>query len=399
MNSRRKFLGQVASGLAGTLAVAPSLAASDRVRLGVIGAGDRGTELVHQIQACSNTEIVAFADIYTKRLEKVGGLLPRAALHQDYRRVLDDGSIDAVIIATPPHVHEEHFCAALAAGKHVYLEKNLALSVEAAKRMRAAHQEDAGRHAVQIGHQACSSGHAFDVARFFAEPDLVGPMAALAMRHHRNTPAGKPQWARPAMLTSDVNPHNIAWEHFSAKPFDANQYVHWRYFWEYSSGPVSEYMSQQLAFWYRALNLEIPNSAMASGGVYLWRDGRETPDTMEVSFAQPEQLMIHWSSGFGNNHLGVGEELLGHHGTIARNNQVRYVPQKMTRPGAPEMLGRSSALPHNHVQNFLDAVRFGSQTNCPFELGYRVAVASIMAVDSYLQRRTVYWDPASETIV
>ena len=396
-NSRRRFLGQVASGL--TLATVPALGANDRVRVGIIGAGDRGLELLHQVHACANTEVVAFADIYSKRLEKAASLLPGARLHSDYRSLLDDSSIDAVVIAAPPHLHAEQFVAALKAGKHVYLEKTLALCVEDAKVMRTAYEAACGRHAVQIGHQACSSGHASDVARLLSEPDHLGPVTALAMRHYRNTPAGKPQWARPSWLTSEVHPGNILWEQFSQKAFDANHFVHWRYFWEYSGGPVSEYLSQQLAFWYRALNLDIPNSATAAGGVYLWRDGRETPDTLEVSFAQPEDMFVTWSAGFGNNHLGTGEELLGHNGTIVRNNQVRYVPQKMTRPEGAEMLGRSTGLPHGHMQNFLDAVRFGSQTSCTFELGYRVAIASIMAVESYRQGRTVNWDRTTETIV
>ena len=93
--------------------------------------------------------------------------------------------------------------------------------------------------------------------------------------------------------------------------FDAHRFIHWRYFWDYSGGNVSESMSQQLAFWYRALPLQIPSSATMSGGIYLWNDGREMPDTMEVTLDQPEQMQVSWSSGFGNNQLGVSEDLLG----------------------------------------------------------------------------------------
>ena len=112
MDSRRKFLGKVASGLAGTLAAVPAraLGASDRVRVGIIGVGDRGLELLNQIRACDNAEVVAFADIYTKRLEKAASFAPNAATFVDYRRLLDDSSIDAVVIATPPHLHAEQFC-------------------------------------------------------------------------------------------------------------------------------------------------------------------------------------------------------------------------------------------------------------------------------------------------
>src|SRR5215472_7164419 len=101
MDSRRHFIGKVATGLAGTLAAGPAevLAAGTRVRVGVIGAGDRGMELVPQIRACRNTEITAFADIFGKRLERAQGAVPTAAVYSDYRKLLDDKSLDAVVIA------------------------------------------------------------------------------------------------------------------------------------------------------------------------------------------------------------------------------------------------------------------------------------------------------------
>src|SRR5882724_11854460 len=168
MDSRRKFLGKVATGLAGTLASVPAraLGATDRLRVGIIGVGDRGLELLNQIRVCDNAEVVAFADVYTKRLEKAASFAPNAATFSDYRRLLDDSSIDAIIIATPPHLHAEQFSAALDAGKHVYQEKTLANTLDQAKRMREAYQKDRGRHVVQIGHQACSFGHLVDVQQF-----------------------------------------------------------------------------------------------------------------------------------------------------------------------------------------------------------------------------------------
>jgi len=156
MQSRRIFIGKVATGLAG--AIAPKmLAAGERLRLGIIGPGDRGTQLMREALACPDTEFVGIADIYTKRLEDARAIAPAAKTYLDYRRLLDDQNVDAVLIATPQHLHCEHFVAALDAGKHVYQEKTMAFSVEHARRMRAAYQR-AGRRTVQIGHQACSSG-------------------------------------------------------------------------------------------------------------------------------------------------------------------------------------------------------------------------------------------------
>jgi predicted dehydrogenase len=402
MDSRRKFLGKVATGLAGTLAAVPAraLGASDRLRVGIIGVGDRGLELLNQIRVCDNAEVVAFADVYTKRLEKAASFAPNAATFADYRRVLDDSSIDAIVIATPPHLHAEQFSAALDAGKHVYQEKTLANTLDQVKDMRAAFVRDRGKHVVQVGHQACSFGHLADVEQFLAPADRMGQISALVMRNYRNTPRGKAQWARPALLTRDVNPQNVAWDAFAGDTeFDANRFIHWRYFWDYSGGNVSENMSQQLAFWYKALRLQIPRSAAMSGGIYLWNDGREVPDTMDVTLDQPEQMLVNWSSGFGNNQLGVTEDLLGSHGTISRANHVRYAPQKVNRPDDSERMGRSGHVPHAHMENLFDAIRTNREPNCPFEVGYRVTVACIMALESYRAGRTVRWNAETEEIV
>ena len=92
-------------------------------------------------------------------------------------------------------------------------------------------------------------------------------------------------------------------------------------------------MCHQLSFWYKTMNLQIPKSVNMTGGVYLWKDGREVPDTMNVSIEQPEEMLISWDSGFGNNQLGVSEDVLGTDGTISKGQQIRYTPQKVNRPG------------------------------------------------------------------
>src|SRR5579871_4926302 len=309
MDSRRNFLGKVASGLAGTLAAVPGgvLNANDRIRVGFIGAGDRGMELVNHVRACPNTEIAAISDIFSVRRAAAKSALPAAATYLDYRRLLDDEAVDAVVIATPQHLHAEHFCAALSAGKHVYQEKTMAFTVEHAKRMRAAHRKWGGKQVVQIGHQSCSFGQMSDAQQFLTARERMGKVTSIEMRMYRNTPHNKPQWARPGLLTPDLNVENVLWSSFLGeapqRDFDPDRFIHWRYFWDYSGGNVHENMCQQLSFWYKALDLQIPKAATMTGGVYLWKDGREVPDTMSVSLQQPEDLLIHWSSGFGNSQL------------------------------------------------------------------------------------------------
>ncbi|HVW87227.1 MAG TPA: Gfo/Idh/MocA family oxidoreductase [Bryobacteraceae bacterium] len=399
MQTRRYFIGNVATGLAGSLATGHVLGANDRIRLGVIGIGERGTQIAREAIACPNAECVAFSDIYTRRLEDAKKLAPNAKTYADYRQLLDDRSIDAVLIATPQHLHAEHFVAAMDAGKHVYQEKTMAFTLDQAKLMRAAY-ERAGRRTVQIGHQGCSSGQVADASNYLAS-GAVGKVTAIRSHMFRNTPHGKPQWSRP--VYPDMTPETIQWNQFLGsapeRDFDADRYANWRYFWDYSGGNVFENMCHQVAFWYKVMGLKIPAFVSMTGGVYLWKDGREVPDTMHVAMEQNEEILFSWDSGFGNNQPGVGEDVLGTDGTITRGQQIRFLPQKVNRPDLAEVLGQTTTAPRAHMQNFLDCIRSGKETNCPFEIGYRVSIACRMAVDSYLQGRATRWDPEREEIV
>ena len=399
MHSRRNFIGTVATGLAGTLA--PSvLGANARVRIGIIGAGDRGMQILREAAACPGTQVVALCDIYNNRLETAGKEFPKAQRYYDHRLMLENPAIDAILVATPQHLHAEHFVACMEAGKHCYQEKTMAFTVEHAKRMRLAYQGAHGKLTVQIGHQACSSGHVTDAAQFLAS-GRVGKVTAIHAHMFRNTPHGKPQWARP--VSPDMTPESILWPSFlgSASPhaFDANRYVNWRFFWDYSGGNVYENMCHQVAFWYKVMNLQIPKSVNMTGGIYLWKDGREVPDTMAVAMQQPEEILFSWDSGFGNNELGVTEDVLGTDGTISRSQQIRYEPQKVNLKDVPESVGTAPTAPRAHMQDFLESIRRNKATNCPFELGFKVSIACRMAVESYLQGRTVHWDSTREEII
>src|SRR5215813_3202057 len=173
MQSRRNFIGHVATGLAGTFAASNVLGTNDRVRIGIIGPGDRGREILQQAISLPNVECVAAADIYTKALDAAKAIAPNAKTYLDHRRLLEDKEVDAVLIATPQHLHCQHFTDTLAAGKHVYQEKTMAFTVDHAKRMRAAFQKDAGKHVVEVGHQWTSTGAVAD-AISFNKPDLMG---------------------------------------------------------------------------------------------------------------------------------------------------------------------------------------------------------------------------------
>jgi predicted dehydrogenase len=400
-NSRRQFLETMTLAAGAAIVTRPALAANDRIRIGVIGYGARGSQITADAMACANTQVVAVADIYTVQLEKAKQRIPGVKTYFDHKLMLEDKSLDAVLIATPQHLHCEHFVASIQSGKHVYQEKTMAFNVADAKRMRAAYFPVKGKQTVQVGHQSCSFGQVADALEFLKD-NKVGKITALDAMMYRNTAHGKPQWSRP--VTPEMTSEHILWNQFlgpAAKvPFDPNRYINWRFFWDYSGGNVYENMCHQVAFWYKVANLKIPKAVTMTGGLYLWKDGRQVPDTMNVSMEQPENLLFSWLSGFGNASPGMTEQLLGDYGAIFKSiDFIRYTPEKMNLPSAQPLEGHTPTPPHAHMQNFLDCVRSGKETNCPFELGFNVSIACRMAVESYRQKRAMRWDPAKEEIV
>ena len=160
-NSRRDFLKQAAIGTA-AFALAPStvLGANDRVRVGMIGVGGRGTELLRQVLAQPNAQLVAIADIYSRSRDEAKAKAPGIQTYDDHRRLLEQKDIDAVIVASPLHIHAHHFLDTLAAGKDLYSEKTMTWSIPEAEQCRSAAQ--ASDRVVQVGLQHESDGSLAD---------------------------------------------------------------------------------------------------------------------------------------------------------------------------------------------------------------------------------------------
>lgn len=416
MPSRRKFMKHMVVGSAGlaasrVLASSRVLGANDRVRFGLIGAGNRGQEILQAAMRCANTEAVSVADVYARRLDEVKEFAPRVKMFTDFRKLLEDSSLDAVLIATPQHQHALNFVPSIQAGKDVYQEKTMAFNVEHAKRMRAAYV--GSNRVVQIGIQSVSTG-AWQRAHELARPELLGEITAIHAHMYRNAPYGG--WNRP--MPPDCTPERVDWKLFEGeatpRPFDADRVIHWRFYWEYSGGNIFENMVHQVGFWYKALNLQIPRSVTMNGGNYL-SPKMQVPDTMDVAMDQPENLLFTWNSGFYNLHNGLSEQVLGRKGTVARyqtndeSREVTFIPEGATPAAKPaEVAQKADWTPDVvgggdssdvHMQNFIDCVRSRKEPNCPFEIGFRSAIAARMAVTSFRQGRKVCWDPESEEIV
>jgi len=347
--------------------------------------------------------VVAMADIYRRRREEVRSKVPNIQTFDDHRRLLEQKDIDAVIIASPLHIHARHFLDSLAASKDVYSEKTMTWSIpEAEDCLKAAKKSD---RVVQIGLQHESDGSLAD-AKHWIKQGFVGKVTMVESWMSRNTRHGRGQWVRE--VQPDCTPANVNWNAFlngrPAQPFDANKFINWRLFWEFSGGNITENMVHQIAWIMSALDLKVPTAAYMYGGVFSEKDGRQVPDTIAVTLEFPQDIVVNWQSTFSNNRYGLGERILGSDGTVehiaGEQNMVtgrsesatRYFPEKVNRADGVALVG--STPDQNHMANFIDCVRSRKQPNASVEIGYLSAVAGHMANLSYRRKERVTWDMA-----
>jgi len=393
--TRRTFLKQAALGTAAVLAYPGSrvLGANDRVRVGMIGVGDRGNDLLAQIRAVRNVDLVAMADIYSRRREQAKSKVPDIQTYDDHRRLLDRKDIDAVIVASPLHIHTRHFLDALAAGKDLYAEKTMTWSIPEADRCLAAAKDS--KQVIQIGLQHQSSGAQTD-AKQWIKDGWLGKVTHVESWMSRNTPHGKGQWVRP--VPSDCTVQNVNWAAFlngrPDRPFDPYRLINWRLFWEFSGGNCAENMVHQIAWIMGALDLPLPSAAYMSGGVFSEKDGREVPDTIAVTLDFPNDMVVTWQSTFSNRHYELGDRILGSDGTFEHHLQepLQYWPEKTNRKDGEATVGKSPN--QDHMANWIDCVRSRGTPNAPPEMGYRSAIAVHMANLSYKQKRRLTLEEA-----
>lgn len=398
--TRRDFIKQTVIGSTAFVAYphAKVFGANDRVRVGMIGVGGRGQELLKQILQVPNAQLVAIADIYSRRRDEAQQMAPGIQTLDDHGRLLDRSDIDAVIVASPLHIHARHFLDTLSAGKHLYCEKTMTWSIsEAEQCLAAAKNSD---RVIQIGLQHESSGALADTRKWIKD-GLVGKVTQVESWMSRNTPHGKGQWVRPT--PSDCTPDNVNWGAFlngrPDQPFDAYKFINWRLFWEFSGGNVTENMVHQIAWIMSALDLPLPSAAYMSGGVFSEKDGRQVPDTIAVTLDFPNDLVVTWQSTFSNSLYGLGERLLGSDGTIEHTagandmvsdkseESIRYFPERTNRRDATTLTGTTPN--QDHMANWIDCVRNRKTPNAPVEVGYRSAIAAHMANLAYRHKQRV----------
>jgi len=272
---------------------APPTASSPNsmVHYGIIGTGTEGCTLVRALTRISGAKCVATSDIYPPNQKKgieTAGSNPQ--LYEDYRRLLDRKDIDAVLIATPLHLHTAMLLDTLSAGKHVFVEKTMFFKEEEEKLIRAA----AAAHpqqVLQVGLQRRSDA-LYQCAMDMIRAGAVGKVMFVRAQWHRNN-----DWRRPV---PDAKYERL---------------INWRMYREYSGGLMAELASHQIDVANWAIGAE-PISVMGTGGIDYWKDGRETCDNAQVIFEYPGGQKMIWSSILCNAHYDFCEQIMGDRGTI-----------------------------------------------------------------------------------
>jgi predicted dehydrogenase len=422
--NRRSFLTTSAAGLIGaSSALRPQTAAAamrvqganDRVRVGVIGTGRQGRSVMNGHLRLDDVDVVAVCDVYAPNMELGAklvadrrGTAPRQVT--DFRQILDDTTIDAVIIGTPDHWHALQTVMACQAGKDVYVEKPTSVAIAEGRRM----VEAARRHKriVQVGTQQRSAQH-FQQAMTLVRSGLIGKVTAVRCWNVGNqAPDGignPPDSDPPAGLDWDMWLGPAPKRPFNANRFGVyeNVFSYFRYFWDYAGGMMTDWGVHLIDIVQWAMDVEAPLSVSAAGGKFCLTDNRETPDTIVASYQYPGFVMTYENrvcNGRDLNGHGYGIEFYGSDGTLfVDRGGYEIVPEKRGR--GEDAVDRTLAttrrsVPDNptHQRNFIDCVKSRQLPICDVEIGHRSSSTAILGNLAYRSGATVVWDGRAEKV-
>ncbi len=301
-------------------------ASKDKVNLGFIGSGIRGKQLIDEFMAVPAARGVAVADLYDGCLERAKEQLgDKISTTKDYRRLLENKDVDAVVIATPDHLHERITLDALSAGKHVYVEKPMTWSIGEGPRMIAAAR--ASGKVLQVGSQAKTSALTAKAKELIASGAL-GKVNMIRMGNHRNNAEGA--WVYP--IPPDASEKTIDWPRFLGKakkrPFDAAQFFRWRCWWDYSAGVAGDLFVHQFTQMHEIMGTKAPESAVSQGGIFRWKDGRTVPDIMNSLLEYPEGFLVDVYVTQVNSYAPRGILIMGDQGTMqVEGRRLTVIPE------------------------------------------------------------------------
>jgi predicted dehydrogenase len=389
---RRKFL------LTTAAAQTRIVGANDRIRTGIIGAGGRGKYLTAQFKEIG-AEMAAVCDIYEANLQ--GGLKEAstgAKPFHDYRKLLEDKSIDAVIVATPDHWHARMVIDAVEAGKDVYCEKPMAHKIDEGFEIIKAVRRT--RRIVQVGMQRRSS-EMFLEAKRIMDSGQLGEIRLVTSSWYNNTAS-----FRQAKLAGSLD-----WKQWlgsaSERPLDPVRFFNWYYFWDYSGGLLIGQAAHILDCIQWFMNSKEPIAVTCVGGKPNL-PGAEVPETATVAIEYPENYLATFTIGYkAMRYNQFNDQLKQFHGDKARFDVGReWYSLYPEQPTALEMKaslekkkpGSFNLAAPSHIRNFLECIRSRKDPNAPVEAGQAANIVLCMTMDSLRQRRRLRWNSQSRQV-
>jgi predicted dehydrogenase len=400
------------------------LGANDRVQVGFIGYGLIGSQHVHDFKGLNDVDLAAMCEVYKPRLEEgLKACGPRAKGYRDFRRLLDDKDIQAVVISTPDHWHAPLAMLACAAGKDVYVEKPMTLFVSEGRRMvNAARRYN---RVVQVGAQQRSGVHYSNALKRIHD-GYIGKVHTARLGYFRNVMPGfgSPPNSEP--------PKGMDYEMWLGpapkRRFNKNRSIyHFRWFWDYSGGQMTNLGAHEIDIVQWVMGVKGPQAVSSSGGRLALQDNGETPDTQDALFEYPGFTMLwsHREASRGRDE-GSGLEFFGTKGSLKVSraeydvfadmkiwpeNQIptfsgmpvggpAHRPDDKPQPWMDAVKEQASNnLLASHARNFVDCIKSRQRPVADVEEGHRTATACHLANISLRLGRKLRWNPEKEEIV
>src|SRR5437867_7003456 len=399
------------------------LGSNERISLGHVGSGNRGSGLQYilsQLKDSKNVEVTALCDLWKVNRERAAGTAektyrraPRAFQYLEDMLKLKD--VDAVLISTPEHQHSPMLKMVAEAGKHSYVEKPMGNVLAEAKAARDAVLQR--NLIVQVGTQRRSEPYQVAAHQLFRSGACGEVSKVEVVWNYRG-----PRW-RGRSEVNQIREEDTDWRHWLAtkpyRPFDPRLYFEYRLYKDFSSGIPDQWMSHAIDLVHWFMDDHFPHSVVAHGGVLAWHDGRQNPDTFQALLDYPKGFLVSYSTSFGNDAPSF-IRLMGKKATLMNfgtegTPRWKWVEEKGNFEDTPEIVreerwvslpgdgGRGPAWTPDedtsHVANWLDALRAGKQPSAPVQAGYAHSVACIMAARAYWEGKRLYWNPKDESIV
>lgn len=402
--------------------------ANDRINIGVIGVGGRGSYVARQFQQYGEREnacqIVAVCDVYEKRKKQAADFF-KCDGYLDYRELLNRNDLDAVIIATPDHWHAKIALAAMDGGKDVYLEKPMCHTNEEARELVNTVRET--KRVLQVGSQTTSADQWWKAKKAIAD-GMIGKMIMSQGSYHRNSTEGEWNWPIDKEAGPDGKGENyIDWKMWLGpapkRGWDPDRFFRFRKYWDYSGGIATDLFYHVVA----PLNIcwnepQFPSKVVGSGGIYIFKDEREVPDTFQLVAEYPQGHSLVLTSSMANSHHIPGL-IRGHEGTIVMvdhgmferpTDHITVIPEVVHRgrmgenaevmpiggaeyktkfgTGKVEIPVERTDMMTAHIDNFIHCVRTREKPHLDVETGARANVVINLAVQSYREGKAMYWD-------